>query len=439
MPIYPSLSQAFYQSYQRQPEKIFLYFEGLALSYADIYRQISQVAAYLKASGLEKGDRVALYLENSPSFISHYLAVLWLGAVIVPVNTRYRESELRHMLQDAQVKLVLSDAEGLSHIQEVLGACPSVQQVLCLGSSLADDLKVWQKLHPEDLKPILEPVALSGDDLALIGYTSGTTGRSKGALLSHGNFCSNSAAVTKAWHWTADDVLLLVLPLFHMHGLGVGLHGTLVQGSTIHLKRKFEAAEVYTLLGQGQVSMFFAVPTMYSRLLSEAAQHREGPEKFKHLRLLVSGSAPLSPQTHAEVEATFGLKILERYGMTETVMNTGNPYEGERKAGTVGLPFEGISLRIADVRSDLALAQGEQGEIQLKGPNISQGYWQRPEATAETWTADGWFKTGDLGFLDEDGYVTINGRAKELIISGGFNVYPREVEEVLEKHPEVSS
>ncbi len=336
------------------------------------------------------------------------------------------------MLNDSVARLVISDAAGISTIEPVLASTPSVEKTLQLGDGLEPDLKVWQELA--EAKPIKQPVALSPNDTAVIGYTSGTTGRSKGAMLSHGNFTSNSLAVTKAWHWREEDHLLLVLPLFHMHGLAVGLHGTLMRGSTISLRRKFEFKDVFNTLLEGKVSMFFGVPTMYQRLLAEAQTRTERPQS---LRLLVSGSAPLSPQTHAEVKQEFGLRILERYGMTETLMNLGNPYKGKRKAGSVGLPFEGVKVRIAQPETGKVLATGGTGELQLRGPNICKGYWQQPEASAKVWTADGWFKTGDLAYCDQDGYYYLNGRAKELIISGGFNVYPREVEELLEQHPGV--
>ena len=421
-----SLPDAFLRVVQAAPDKPLLYFEGETYSYAQVHEQVSFVAGALAAYGLTKGDRVALYLENSPSFITAYLGVQWLGGVVVPVNTRYRFTELRHMLTDSSARIVLTDAAGLAEVEKVREDTPVVKAVVKLGENLTSDRATWADLA--DGEPRSEPVSLTRDDLAVIGYTSGTTGRSKGAVLTHGNFVSNSVALTKAWVWMPDDHLLLVLPLFHMHGLGVGLHGTLVQGSALTLRRKFDAADVFNTMLQGEVTMFFGVPTMYTRLL-EVAQTRD--EKPTGLRLLVSGSAPLSPQIHAEVEEVFGLRILERYGMTETVMNMGNPYDGERRAGSVGVPFEGIEARVADSQTGEVLATGETGEIQIRGPNLMKGYWNHPDATAEAWTGDGWFKTGDLGFVDVDGYYTLNGRAKELVISGGFNVYPREVEEVL--------
>jgi malonyl-CoA/methylmalonyl-CoA synthetase len=351
-----------------------------------------------------------------------------VGGVVVPVNTRYRETELRHILADSGARIVVTDPGGREEVQKVLGETPAVERVLEASGS-----DWWSGIASGGVRR--EPIELTGDDLAVIGYTSGTTGRSKGALMTHGNFCSNSIAVTSSWGWTANDHLLLVLPLFHTHGLAVGLHGTMIQGSTITLHRSFVAADVLSELHSGRISMFFGVPTMYGRLLAEA---RQRPERPTGVRLLVSGSAPLSPQVLEEVQEEFGLRILERYGMTETVMNLGNPLEGERKAGSVGLPFPGIEVRIADPSDSSGVETGDVGEVQLRGPNICRGYWQAPEATAEVWTTDGWFRTGDLGYRDPDGYVFLTGRARELIISGGFNIYPREVEEVLEAHAGVA-
>lgn len=251
----------------------------------------------------------------------------------------------------------------------------------------------------------------------------------------HRNLAANAAAVTTAWHWTASDRLLLMLPLFHVHGLCVGMHGTWTVGGTVDLRRKFDVAEAIETIDGGEVTMFFGVPTMYVRLVAEASARGRAP---RPIRLYVSGSAPLSAQVFGEFEAAFGQAILERYGMTETIMNLTNPFDGERRPGTVGAPFPGQEARIVDVRSRVPVAPEVDGEIQVRGPHVFAGYWERPDATAEAFDADGWFNTGDLGRVSADGYVTITGRAKELIITGGYNVYPREVEEVLMAHPGVA-
>ena len=419
-----SLPDALLRAAESTPDKAFIHFEGRSYSYAAIQGQVAFIAGTLATYGLAKGERVALYLENSPAFVTTYLGVLWCGGAVVPVNTRYREDELRHMLTDSGARLVVTDTAGKVEIDKVKDDAPAVEKTVALTQGTSLDRTAWTTLtEPQPL--FTEPYPLTHDDLAVIGYTSGTTGHSRGAMLTHGNFLSNSAAVTRAWRWTSDDHLLLVLPLFHMHGLGVGLHGTLLQGATLTLRSKFDAEDVYQTLLAGEVTMFFGVPTLYQRLLNVAKTKDEKP----NVRLLVSGSAPLSAQTYKEVEAYLGLGILERYGMTETVMIAGNPFE-KRRPGTVGVPFDGVELRIAGEQNE-ALPTGETGEVQLRGPSITKGYWQQSEATEAAWTSDGWFKTGDLGFLDEDGYLTLNGRARDLIISGGFNVYPREVEEVL--------
>ena len=274
------------------------------------------------------------------------------------------------------------------------------------------------------------------DAPAVLGYTSGTTGRAKGALLLQRNLLANIQAITQAWRWTADDRLLLTLPLFHAHGLMVGMHGTLLTGASVVLRRKFDASDVLTTINADPaITMFFGVPTMYGRLLAEAEHLNEPP---RPLRLYVSGSAPLSPQVFAEFERVFGQRILERYGMTETIMNMTNPYDGERRPGTVGAPYPGQEARVVGVADREPLPDGEIGEIEVRGPHVFAGYWNRPDATTEAFSADGWFKTGDLGWRSADGYYTITGRARELIISGGYNIYPREVEDVLADYPAVA-
>lgn len=423
-----SLPHAFLTAVHATPDKPFVHFEGHTLTYAQAHREVVQAAGALAHLGVRRGDRVGLYLENSPEFIISYLGVLWSGAIAVPINVRYRQTELTHILEDSAPRLLITDHVGEKEAANAARLTSVGENVVVLEAG-----RGWNALQAAD--NLKSPVPLTADDPAVLGYTSGTTGRSKGAILTHGNFCSNSVAVSTSWGWTSDDHLLLVLPLFHTHGLSVGLHGTLIQGSTITLERAFDPAAVLSVLGRGDITMFFGVPTMYSRLLPEA--RREGIVPAG-VRLFVSGSAPLSPQLLADFEELTGHRILERYGMTETVMNLGNPLEGERRPGSVGIPFPGIELRIAHPRSDAPLGVGEIGEIQLRGPNICSGYWNNPAATAEVRTADGWFRTGDLGYTDEDGYTFLTGRAKDLIISGGFNVYPREVEEVLESHPAVS-
>jgi malonyl-CoA/methylmalonyl-CoA synthetase len=344
----------------------------------------------------------------------------------VPVNVQYRRTELRHIFDDAGVRLCLTDEERRPELERARKDLPELEAVIEVGAELEAFLDTAEA-HEHELP--------GGEDLAVIAYTSGTTGRSKGAMLLHRNLVANIEAICTAWRWTADDHLLLTLPLFHTHGLMVGAHGTLFAGASAELWRKFDDAKVYDALLEGSFTMFFGVPTMYTRLLREAATRDERP---RPLRLYVSGSAALSPQAFGEFEKLFGERILERYGMTETGMNLTNPYDGERRPGTVGEPFPGQEARVVDIETRELLSAGEVGEIEVRGPHVFVGYRNRPEATEESFDEDGWFRTGDLGYVSEDGYFTISGRAKELIISGGYNVYPREVEEMLEGCPGVA-
>jgi malonyl-CoA/methylmalonyl-CoA synthetase len=428
MPIAPvSIVEAFLRNAKQTPEKPCIHFEGKTYSYAWLQKRAEAFAGALSAWGSEPGDRVALFLENCPDFLAAYLGVWLAGGVVVLVNTQYRQVELRHILSDAGVRLCITDRERLAELERVRADLPDLEAVVDVDTKLEVFLASgW------DYAPNLP----RRDDLAVIAYTSGTTGRSKGAMLLHRNLIANITSLREAWHWAADDHLLLALPLFHAHGLMVGAHGTLTAGATMTLYRRFDAAPIYHALCTESLTMFFGVPTMYIRLLAEAAAH---PELRPHpLRLFVSGSAPLSPQTFAAWQALTEQVILERYGMTETIMNTTNPYNGERRPGTVGMPFPRQEARIVDVRTRAPLPDGETGEIEVRGPHVFAGYWQRPDATAEAFDADGWFRTGDLGHRSAGGYYTISGRAKELIISGGYNIYPREVEEVLAQCPGVA-
>ncbi|MFO8151097.1 MAG: AMP-binding protein [Trueperaceae bacterium] len=429
----------------RHPARRFLSFEGNAYSYASFAEHVGAAAAALRDWGLCPGDRVALYLGNTPSYLVAYLAALWCGAAVVPANTRYREAELQHLLHDAEVRLVVTDGEGDALVATVRTATPSIDAVVTLTGAPDEDRRIWADLAPSEGDPRPPVVAAGNDTLALIAYTSGTTGKSKGAMLTHGNLLANARAVGRAWRWAAEDHLLLTLPLFHIHGLGVGFHGTLAHGAALTLHRRFDATAVLEALENGPATLFFGVPTMYGRLLNEAGERarRGAGRRFARVRLLVSGSAPLAADTLERVEHVFGQRILERYGMTETVMLTGNPYDGPRKAGTVGLPFDGVELRLVAVTATAGPdggavdTSGAAAEVQVRGPSVTSGYWKDADATAASFTSDGWFRTGDLGVLDADGYLTLSGRARELIISGGFNVYPREVEEAVASLPGV--
>jgi len=415
-----SIVEAFIRHAEDAPEKLCLRFEGERWTYERLRSRAETFATALRSWGLRAGERVALFLANSPDFLVAYLGTHLAGGVVVPVNVQYRQVELRHIFDDAGVRLCLTDGERRPELEPLREDLPKLGAVIEAGEELDAFL---------DTAGAYDPEPPHGGDLAVIAYTSGTTGRSKGALLLHRNLAANAEAICKAWRWTADDHLLLTLPLFHTHGLMVGAHGTFFAGASTELWREFDAAGVYDALLTGSFTMFFGVPTMYTRLIREAEARDERP---RPLRLYVAGSAALSPNAFEEFERLFGERILERYGMTETGMNLTNPYDGERRPGTVGRPFPGQEARVVDLETREPLPAGEIGEIEVRGPHVFVGYRNRPDATEEVFDEDGWFRTEDLGFVSEDGYFTITGRTKELIISGGYNVYPREVEEVLE-------
>ena len=373
----------------------------------DLERASRRVAARLAGAGLGPGDRILMSAGTSVELVEAHVAALRLGLVVVPANTAYREREIAHLVRDATPRAaVVDDPERAAWIRR---AAPDT---LVVGPEV--------DLPGPGRPPVLD--AARPDDPAIIGYTSGTTGAPKGAVLSHANLMASSESVRLAWRWTADDRLVLALPLFHIHGLGVGLHGTLLAGASAVLLPRFDPDAVLDAAAAHHATLFFGVPTMYTRL---ADSSRAG--ELGRLRLCVSGSAPLPPAVFDRLADGRGPRVLERYGMTETGMNVSNPYDGERRPGTVGFPLPGVELRLSDG-----------SEIELRGPNVFAGYWGRPEATAAAFTDDGWFRTGDIGEHDADGYLRLVGRARELIITGGLNVYPREVEDVLLHHPAVA-
>lgn len=433
---------------RREPERTAIIFDREAITYGMLYADVERFARALVAAGLEPGERVGLFLENSPAFVVAYLGTHLAGGVVTLINTQYRQVELSHILTDAAVRVCVTSPSGAAEILRL--ALPDLRLRVIVGqaeSGAESDGASISSVGNVGYEAFLrrgdgaDAAATSlatptSDWPAIIGYTSGTTGRAKGALLLHRNLIANITAITTAWHWTPDDRLLLTLPLFHSHGLMVGLNGTLFLGASAVLRRRFDAGEALALIEDDPaISLFFGVPTMYGRLVA-AAQQRAVPHHIP--RLFVSGSAPLSAHLFTEFERLFGQRILERYGMTETGMNLTNPYDGERRAGAVGLPFPGQQARTVDMSRRDPLPPGEIGEIEVRGPHVFAGYVNRPDATAEAFSQDGWFKTGDLGWVSDDGYFTITGRARELIISGGYNIYPREIEDVLATHPAVA-
>lgn len=402
---------------------------GGGYSYADMLRSTSQFAHALVELGVQPGDRVAVQVDKSPETVMLYLAVLRVGAVYLPLNSGYTGDELRYFLDDAEPSLFVCAPAFEAQARE-LAKASGVAHVETLGD--AGDGSLMDRVHGKPGR--FADVERTANDLAAILYTSGTTGRSKGAMISHGNLVSNARALVDAWQITEQDWLLHALPIFHIHGLFVACNSLLMAGGSMLFLSKFDAAQMLRLLPQ--VNLLMGVPTFYTRLLDQSGLTREA---VAHMRLFISGSAPLTAETHKAFSERTGMAILERYGMTETGMNTSNPLDGERIAGTVGFPLPGVELRITDPgqAEPTLLPQGEPGMIEVRGPNVFQGYWRMPEKTAEELRADGYFMTGDIGFVDDRGYVQIVGRNKDMIISGGFNVYPKELEEILDTLPGV--
>jgi malonyl-CoA/methylmalonyl-CoA synthetase len=399
---------------------------GTPLSFAGLVAETGRMANALVQAGVRPGDRVAVQVEKSVRNLVLYLATLRAGAVYLPLNTAYTLAEIGYFVGDAEPRLIVCDPkarEGMEELASLSGA-----RVETLDEAGEGSLAAIASSQPSDF----QTVPRADDDLAAIVYTSGTTGRSKGAMLTHANLASNARTLVDAWRFTQDDVLIHALPIYHVHGLFVAINVLLLCGGAMLFLPKFDAGQILSLTSRATVLM--GVPTFYTRLLKQPGLTRE---TVKHMRLFVSGSAPLLAETHREWRARTGQAILERYGMTETGMNVSNPYDGERVAGTVGLPLPGVEVRIADPETAALLSQGSVGMIEVKGPNVFKGYWRMPEKTAAEFRPDGFFITGDLGFIDERGYLSIVGRGKDLIISGGLNVYPIEVEEKIDALPGV--
>ena len=392
--------------------------DGRHLSYGDMLGETGRMANALRGLGVRPGDRVAVQADKSPEMIFLYLACVRAGAIFLPLNTGYTLAEIDYFVGDATPSLVICRPQALEAMR-ALGAKHGVRAVESLGilrdgtfAALAAGAGADSADHPA-----------GKDGLAAILYTSGTTGRSKGAMLSHDNLASNALTLVKTWRFTGDDTLIHALPVYHTHGLFVATNVILLAGASMIFQNKFDAGAV--LKAMPRATSLMGVPTFYTRLLDHPGLTKAAAA---HMRLFVSGSAPLLAETHDAWREKTGHAILERYGMTETNMITSNPYGGDRRAGTVGLPLEGVGVRIAQAETGAALAQGEIGVIEVKGPNVFKGYWNMPEKTKSEFRADGFFITGDLGVIDARGYVQIVGRAKDLIISGGFNVYPKEIE-----------
>lgn len=399
---------------------------GRILSYADLHQLSGRYAAYLRTIGVGPDHRVAVKVEKSVEAVALYLATLRSGAIYLPLNTAYTAAETEYFVGDARPTLLVCDPREEQQLRPILtGAVAHIETLDDLGSgSFA--------MKASNSQAEFATVARAEKDLAAILYTSGTTGRSKGAMITHGNLVSNAVTLLKEWRYTRADVLIHALPIYHIHGLFVACNVTFAARARMLFLRKFDTVRILDAMRSATVLM--GVPTFYVRLL-------EAPGLTKHearrMRLFVSGSAPLLPETHRAWRERTGHTILERYGMTETGMITSNPYEGQRREGSVGLPLPGVTIRVTDADTGANLAVGEIGMIEVKGPNVFSGYWNMPEKTVAEFRSDGFFITGDLGKLDEAGYLHIVGRGKDLIITGGFNVYPKEVETEIDAIPGV--
>ena len=415
------------------PEKIFIQsLDGGSISYRQMLSASARYAHALVRLGVEPGDRVAMQMEKSPAFLFIYLACVRAGAVFLPLNTAYTPHEVGYFLSDAQPKLIVCDPERADSL--ATQAKKADVRVVVHGHGQDGELYDLAAASPPDFAN----APRGAEDLAAILYTSGTTGRSKGAMLSHDNLASNALTLVDYWRFTPEDVLIHALPVYHTHGLFVATNNILLPGGSMIFLPKFSAPQILEAMSdrpsrlRGTVLM--GVPTFYTRLLDEPGLT---PEACASMRLFISGSAPLLAETHRAFSARTGQAILERYGMTETNMSTSNPYDGARIAGTVGFPLPGVSLRVVDPETGAALPKGEIGMIEVKGPNVFKGYWLMPEKTAAEFRPDGFFITGDLGTIDNAGYVRIVGRGKDLIISGGLNIYPKEVETEIDALPGV--
>ena len=391
--------------------------QGDDISYADLLAKVERMAGALAGRGVAAGDRVLAQVEKTPQAVALYLACLKIGAVYAPINPAYTRPEVEHFVADAEPALfVAGSAGGIAPVEETLDKA---------GLGTLTELAAASK-------PLAETTLRQDDDLAALVYTSGTTGRSKGAMLSHGNLRSNAEALARCWGWRKDDVLLHALPIFHVHGLFVALHCSFLAATPTIFLPRFDLPTMLAQLPRSTVLM--GVPTFYTRLLGSDAFDGS---VCANMRLFVSGSAPLAESTFAEFERRTGWRILERYGMSETLMNTSNPLRGERLPGSVGFALPGVEVRIADDEGSV-LPSGEVGGIEVRGANVFKGYWRMPERNATEFRDDGFFITGDLGRMDADGRVAIVGRSKDVVISGGYNVYPKEVEALLDELPGVA-
>lgn len=424
-----SLPRAFRDTAARYPDRAALTIDGEAITHGDLDRLAAKAGGWLRGQDVGPGGKVLLCGPTSRDFVIAYMGVLRIGGVVVPAGANLTEHELRHLVDDSGAACALAQGEALDKLASISRG-GTLRQVAALGEDAEGFLSLRQGLSEAEA---VDPRVPEGDEAVLLAYTSGTTGRPKGVPLTHANLLSSIRAAMLAWRWDADDVLVHALPLSHQHGLG-GVHASLLSGSHAVIHGRFDPGRLCASVESERATVLFAVPSMYERL---AAWEGIKGADLSSLRLAISGSSALSPQLARRVSSLLGLDVLERYGSTESGLSVSNPYEGQRRYGTVGLPLPGTELSVVD-REGRHLPPGSDGEIVLRGPQVFSGYSNLPDATRESFFPGAWFRTGDMGRIDpEDSFLTITGRLKELIISGGLNVYPREVELALEEHPDV--
>jgi malonyl-CoA/methylmalonyl-CoA synthetase len=416
----------------KRPDKVAIQFvDGSPVTYGALEATVNRTADYLQKLGIKPEDCVAAQLPKCLAFIYIQLATMRIGAIFLPLNPAYPSAELRYFLADSEARLLIADQRKRHQIKAIESELSSLEQAVFVNPA-----ESWESSVSSFSARAKMPLPTDANQIAMMLYTSGTTSRPKGALISHGNLTANIGALHEAWGWRQGDILLHVLPIFHVHGLVVALHGALHAGASAIMLPSFDAAAALELLRSKRFSVFMGVPTMHRRLHQLAGDRRYD---LSHLRLMTSGSDRLPDDLFFGYQRTFNVTLLERYGMTETGMNLSNPLHGERRVGSVGLPLPGVSARIADPATAARLPDGEVGEVQIKGAHVFKGYWRQPQKTADAFTEDGWLRTGDMGLRERDGYYTLKGRAKDLIITGGLNVYPPEVELALMQHPAVAA
>ncbi|MCK5539571.1 MAG: AMP-binding protein [Deltaproteobacteria bacterium] len=431
-----NLAEKIHQTAISYGDKPAIVFEGISYSFTNIDKEVGRYASVLKQLGIGPGIRVAFQLDKCMEFIFLHLANLSIGGITLPLNSGYQTDEVEYFLSDSESSLFVTDSKRYhTHLPmlEKIG----VKVAVINNETVTGAVNLRGLLEKVSTVTEQHNFPTGDDDVAVICYTSGTTGRSKGAMITHRNLIANMLDLKNIWQWTENDILLHILPLFHVHGLFVALHGSLYAGSTVIMHERFEPDRTWRTMVEENCTMMMGVPTVYQRLMNEWDKLPAKPD-LSSMRVFISGSAPLSINLFARFEKATGFRLLERYGMTETGMNTSNTYDPTgRKPGSVGFPLPGVSLRVIDGEGK-DVVPGEIGEMLLKGDNVFKGYWQMPEKTKESFV-DGWFRSGDLGYQDPDDEmrVYLSGRAKELIISGGYNVYPKEVETVLETHAAV--